>query len=185
MNPIPLALVAAAATSSAALLGALAPSPPVAPASSRSEAMATHPETIWPAQPPDLERDFEAPEQYGPGHRGVDLLVRPGQVVRAARAGRIQFVGRVAGRSVIVIAHTGDLRTTYLPVSPLVQTGDHVTAGDPIGQVTAGSHCRAGPCLHWGARHGDTYIDPVSLLPGQVVLLPMSDEDPWATSRSR
>jgi len=177
MNPLPLALVAATATSSALLLGALAPSPPssstAAPASPQAEAVASDPEAAWPVLPPDVERGFEGPERYGPGHRGVDLLARPGQPVRAALAGRVQFVGRVAGRSIVVVAHAGDRRTTYLPVSPLVQTGDLVDVGDRIGQVTAEPHCRSGPCLHWGAREGDAYVDPLSLLSGVVVLLPI------------
>jgi murein DD-endopeptidase MepM/ murein hydrolase activator NlpD len=55
-----------------------------------------------------------------------------------------------------------------------VRAGARVRAGDPIG-VVRGRHvgCIA-PCLHWGARRGDHYLNPLDLLRplGPVVLLP-------------
>ncbi|WP_320781177.1 M23 family metallopeptidase, partial [Streptomyces sp. CRN 30] len=91
------------------------------------------------------------------------------EAVRAVAAGRVAFAGRVAGRGVVSVdlADTGGppLRTTYEPVRPSVEKGDTVTAGAPVGAVEApGAHCPAG-CLHWGLRRGDTYLDPLSLLP--------------------
>lgn len=181
MNALALALVATAATSSAVLTGALGLSPSDSPDDGGLQQVASPPEAMadgqgaasWPVQPPDLERGFEGPEQYGPGHRGVDLLAWPGQVVRSALPGRVGFVGRVAGRSIVVVDHEGGLRTTYLPVNPLVQAGDRIRAGDRVGRLTAEPHCPTTSCLHWGARWHDTYIDPLSLLPGRVVLLPV------------
>ncbi|CAL9609004.1 hypothetical protein SUDANB140_05599 [Streptomyces sp. enrichment culture] len=56
------------------------------------------------------------------------------------------------------------LRTTYEPVRASVRKGDRVGAGQVLGAVEpAGSHCSA--CLHWGLLRGDTYLDPLSLLP--------------------
>ncbi|MFK0121268.1 peptidoglycan DD-metalloendopeptidase family protein [Streptomyces sp. NPDC090994] len=106
---------------------------------------------------------------YGPGHRGVDLAAAPGAAVRAVAAGRVAFAGRVAGRGVVSVelAGTGEppLRTTYEPVRASVEKGDVVAAGDPVGTTEApGAHCPAG-CLHWGLRAGDTYLNPLSLLP--------------------
>ncbi|MFE5855078.1 peptidoglycan DD-metalloendopeptidase family protein [Streptomyces sp. NPDC056500] len=132
----------------------------------------------WPVGPPRplVVRGWEPPASpYGPGHRGVDLSAAPGTVVRAAAAGRIAFAGRVAGRGVLSISLTEavstdtPLRTTYEPVDALLPMGAEVSAGQPVGRVASGgSHCRTG-CLHWGLRRGPQYLDPLSLLPPQLL----------------
>ena len=119
---------------------------------------------------------FEQPTTpYAAGHRGVDLAATSGQHVLAARAGRVQFAGPVAGRGVVVIAHADGIRTEYEPVAPTVRAGDAVDTGQVIGRIL-GTHdmCQPGVCLHWGARRGDIYIDPLLLLNplGPVRLLP-------------
>jgi murein DD-endopeptidase MepM/ murein hydrolase activator NlpD len=122
-------------------------------------------------------RAFDPPTTpYGPGHLGVDLRAARAEVVRAAGAGVIGFAGPVADRGVIVIAHRDGISTEYEPVRPLVRAGTRVRAGQPIG-VVRGRHLGCpGVCLHWGARRGDTYINPLDLLRplGPVVLLPWS-----------
>ncbi|MFD3650798.1 murein hydrolase activator EnvC family protein [Streptomyces cyaneofuscatus] len=126
---------------------------------------------VWPlAGRPAVLRGWEPPATpYGPGHRGVDLAARPGDAVVAAATGRVSFAGRVAGRGVLVIELGGSgappLRTTYEPVRALVDKGDEVVAGQPVGVLEARPfHC-AGGCLHWGLRRGDAYLDPLTLLP--------------------
>ncbi len=121
-------------------------------------------------------RPFEAPPSpYAAGHRGVDLATSRGTVVVAAAPGRVSFAGQVAGRGVVVVAHADGIRTEYEPVHPLVSAGQVVTAGQPIGQLH-GKHDQCSPdrCLHWGARRGDLYLDPMLLLRplGPVRLLP-------------
>jgi murein DD-endopeptidase MepM/ murein hydrolase activator NlpD len=94
--------------------------------------------------------------------------------VRAAGDGVVRFAGRVAARRVLVIAHPDGISTEYEPVRPLVPTGTAVRRGQVIA-VIAGRHggC-AGSCLHWGAKHGGSYLDPLGLLRplGPVALLP-------------
>ena len=119
---------------------------------------------------------FEQPvTPYAAGHRGVDLAVTSSQPVLAARGGRVQFAGPVAGRGVVVIAHSDGIRTEYEPVSAVVHAGDTVQTGQVIGRIL-GTHdmCRPRSCLHWGARRGDLYVDPMRLLNplGPVRLLP-------------
>lgn len=109
------------------------------------------------------------PTPYARGHRGVDLSAPPGSSVRAVASGRVSFAGRVAGRGVISVelSGTGDppLRTTYEPVQASLKKGDEVTAGTVLGTLEAApSHCPT-TCLHWGLRRGETYLDPLSLLP--------------------
>ena len=108
------------------------------------------------------------------GHRGVDLAA-PGGRVLAAAAGTVTFAGPVAGRGVVVLEHRDGIRTEYEPVRPSVRVGAVVGRGTPLGEV-AGRHpgCVPADCLHWGARRGDTYLDPLLLLRplGPVRLLP-------------
>jgi murein DD-endopeptidase MepM/ murein hydrolase activator NlpD len=126
----------------------------------------------WPVTPATVVRSFEPYQRFGPGHRGVDLAATPNQPVHSALPGVVTFAGRVAGRPVVVVRHSDGLRTTYLPVLPTVRVGDRVVGGEPIGRLATDLHCIQTSCLHWGARRGDTYLDPLTLLPQQVVLLP-------------
>ncbi len=131
---------------------------------------------VWPLDPaPQVAARFDpGPYRWSPGHRGVDLLATPGQLVRAAAPGVVSFVGVIAGRGVVAVTHPSGVRTTYEPVAATVRMGDLVAAGSPIGTV-AGSpgHCSPRTCLHWGALHGQDYLDPLMLL-GVIrpVLLP-------------
>jgi len=129
-----------------------------------------------------VTRPFDPPPgPYAPGHRGADLGAVPGAPVLAAGDGVVAFAGRVAGRPVVSIDHAGGLRTTYEPVEPSVAAGQAVARGSPIGTLLAGhAGCPAADCLHWGARRGETYLDPLSLLrPVRVRLLP------WESSSGR
>lgn len=143
--------------------GVPAPPPPAAPAIARAWPVGTRPAVVRGWEPPATP--------YGPGHRGVDLGATPDAPVRAVAAGRIVFAGRVAGRGVVSVELLGtDLRTTYQPVRPLVRTGDEVAAGEVVGRVEpTATHCAAGPCLHWGLLSGDTYLNPLLLLPPRLL----------------
>lgn len=119
-------------------------------------------------------REFAPPPTaWAAGHRGVDLLGRPGQQVRAARAGTVAFAGRIAGRGVVVVSH-GDTRTTYEPVEAEVTRGEPVSQGAVLGRLELlGSHCLPRACLHWGLIRGETYLDPLTLVGrGPVRLVP-------------
>ena len=142
----------------------------------------------WPlAGSPEVVRGFDTPDHdYGPGHRGVDLVARPDQSVRAAVAGIVVFAGSVAGRGVVSIDH-GAYRTTYEPIAAAVRVGQRIALGEPIGRVATGGHC-AGGCLHWGLRHGETYLDPLLLIrtePRGPLRLLAADRRAVATERAR
>jgi len=131
----------------------------------------------WPLAPPHpVVRPFKPPAtQYGSGHRGVDLGGQPGEPVLAAGDGVVVFAGSLAGRGVVSIDHGGGLRTTYEPLTVLVSAGRRVERGTVIGQLAPGHEgCAKAPaCLHWGARRGREYLDPLGLLSsGHVRLLP-------------
>ena len=130
----------------------------------------------WPlAGTPAVTRAFDPPATvYGPGHRGVDLAGAAGAVVLAAGAGVVAFAGSVAGRPVVSVDHPDGVRTTYEPVLPGVAAGQVVARGTPLGVLQPGHPgCSSDTCLHWGARVGDAYLDPLLLLtPPRVRLLP-------------
>ncbi|TLF79663.1 M23 family metallopeptidase [Nocardia cyriacigeorgica] len=147
----------------------------------------------WPLRPrPAVERRFEKPPQnWLPGHRGVDLAGSPGQPVLAAGDGIVVFAGSVAGKPVVSIDHAGGLRTTYEPVTAEVSVGRRVVRGSRIGVLEAGHEgCAAAACLHWGLRRESTgrggreYLDPLGLLQlGPMRLKPLRGTSPPAVHR--
>lgn len=129
---------------------------------------------VWPVAGA-VVRGFDPPEvRWGSGHRGVDLAGAPGDAVRAPVAGVVSFVGVVAGKPVVVVAH-GAERTTLEPVVGLVAVGQSVVAGDVVGRLEPGHEpCPAEACLHWGLKRGEEYLDPLALVSGAYRLLPDS-----------
>ncbi len=129
-----------------------------------------------PVRPLTVLTPFSPPlDRYGAGHLGVDLAASQGAPVAAADAGVVSFAGLVAGRGVVVIVHADGIRTEYEPVAWTVSRGTTVARGQLIGTVSGGhASCAPNSCLHWGARRGEEYLDPLSLLRrlGPVRLLP-------------
>lgn len=124
---------------------------------------------------------FRAPStRYGAGNRGVDYATTPGTAVRAAAPGVVVFAGRVAGSLHVTVRHPDGIRTTYaFLASASVARGRRVAAGDEVG--------RAGASLHWSARAGAAYLDPLALLAagrgwGRARLVP---DDTEVTPRHR
>ncbi|MDU0477964.1 M23 family metallopeptidase [Staphylococcus chromogenes] len=123
-----------------------------------------------------VSRTFDKPaKNWQPGHRGVDLRASPGDKVVSAGAGRVAFVGTIAGVPSISIDHPDGIRTTYQPVHAMVKENDDVRDGQPIG--TVGQPTRYDEDLHWGALIGkDDYINPLSLLGSPAIRLKPAGE---------
>lgn len=117
--------------------------------------LAGRPEVVTPFAPPE--------KKWQPGHRGVDLAAPPGSPVLATAAGRVSFVGSIAGVPVLVVDH-GTVRTTYQPVTTTLAVGTAVTVGMRIGTLQPGHGCQVtgtDVCLHVGLRRGENYLDPL------------------------
>ena len=138
-------------------------------------------------------RAFQAPAfAYGPGHRGIDFAAPPGTPVRASGDGVVAFAGSVAGSLHVVVAHDGNLRTTYAFLAGIsVRAGDRVARGQVVGAAGAtGPEHEAGG-LHFGVRLGDRYVDPQQLfaacdLTHLVRLIPADEApaEPWDDRRA-
>jgi murein DD-endopeptidase MepM/ murein hydrolase activator NlpD len=88
----------------------------------------------------------------------------------AAQDGVVAFAGQVGGSLFISIDHPDGVRTTYSWLSAVgVIKGDQVSKGQVIGATGRGHPDLPDPQLHFGARIGSTYIDPMLLLEGANV----------------
>ena len=125
----------------------------------------------WPVQGPII-RGFEPPPNpYASGHRGIDIAVPYGTLIVAPLDGTVAFAGSVAGSLFISIDHPDGVRTTYSWLSSIaVKKGDVVTTGSAIGATGWGHPGVTPPHLHFGAKVGSDYLDPMLLLvPRSVV----------------
>jgi hypothetical protein len=92
---------------------------------------------------PVVRQGFTPPAVvWGSGHRGVDLVAKPGEAVLAAANGMVAFAGSIAGKPVVSIDH-GSVRTTYEPVITTLRVGERVALGEVIGVLGAGGHVLA------------------------------------------
>lgn len=100
---------------------------------------------------------FRAPPcPYCAGNRGIEYGTAPGALVRSVAAGRVTFVGTVAGTGYVVVQLASGWKVTYGNVTTTLQRDDVVVTGSPIGRATGS--------LYFGVRIGDRYIDPASYL---------------------
>lgn len=134
---------------------------------------------VYPTSQKIPSRNFEPPAQnWLAGHRGIDFRADLNQSVYSAGVGTVIFADQLAGKGVVVISH-GLVRTTYEPVTALVEVGEQVLAGQLIGQVSFGvSHCATDTdvwCLHWGAIRNGRYLNPLLLIYPKVRLLPLKN----------
>jgi murein DD-endopeptidase MepM/ murein hydrolase activator NlpD len=86
-----------------------------------------------------------------------------GGTVTAPEAGTVSFVGTVVDRPVITIDHGNGLRSSFEPVRSTLKKGASVAKGAVVGTLLAG-HCGSSPCLHWGVRGGEEYLNPLSFI---------------------
>jgi murein DD-endopeptidase MepM/ murein hydrolase activator NlpD len=109
-------------------------------------------------------RGFMPPVRaFGRQHLGVDYQAAPGTPVHAAGPGVVAFAGVIAGAVHVVIAHDGNLRTSYsFLASASVHRGQRVATGTVLGQAGGVGENHSG-VVHFALRVGDTYVDPLVL----------------------
>ena len=96
---------------------------------------------------------------YGPGNRGLEYGVGPGETVRAVSAGVVRWSGVVAGRAYVSVDHGSGLWSTYGPLEDRdVLRGQRVGRGAVLGTTA--------DAFHLTARVDGVYVDPQLLLDG-------------------
>ncbi len=118
----------------------------------------------WPLDPaPAVLRAFHRPTHpWMSGHRGVDLAARFRQEIYAPADGVVVFTGRVVNRTVISLEVKSGHSISFEPVADPAPKGSKVRAGDVIAhRDPAIPHEPCGPCLHWGVRNSDDYVNPL------------------------
>jgi murein DD-endopeptidase MepM/ murein hydrolase activator NlpD len=136
----------------------------------------------WPLAPrPTVLRVFDPPPKpWLSGHRGVDLrAAHGGAAVTSPAAGTVSFVGVVVDRPVITVDHGNGLRSSFEPVDSALAPGAAVAKGDALGWSQPG-HCGTIPCVHWGVRRGEEYLNPLAFVTDlrPSVLLPPLEPAP-------
>ncbi len=136
----------------------------------------------WPV-PGHVIRGFDEPQgPFAPGHRGIDITAEPGTPVRAAHEGVVAFAGPVGGDLYVSVDHPDGIRTTYSWLSTIsVSRGEGVRRQGVLGATGSGHPGQEPPHLHFGARNGTSYIDPLTLLErqslvGLIRLAPLNEE---------
>ncbi|HVF13715.1 MAG TPA: peptidoglycan DD-metalloendopeptidase family protein [Acidimicrobiales bacterium] len=136
-----------------------------------SPAAAAPPERVTYRPPVDapITDPFRPPaERWGAGNRGLEYATTSGEPVAAAAGGVVAFAGQVGGRLHVVVLHGDGVRTTSAFLRSIeVRRGDTVRQGERVGT--------AAEAVHFGARIGEVYVDPVLLFgdgPPEVHLVP-------------
>jgi len=109
---------------------------------------------------------------YAPGngcahyHNGIDLVAPSGTKVKAAAAGTVVYVGwnwadGADPAWVVVIAHSGSLKTWYAHMQPKrpVAVGQTVKKGTVIGYEGSTGNS-TGAHLHWMVEFNGTFVNP-------------------------
>ena len=130
-------------------------------------------EQTWqaPVEKPTLEKHFLQPSSdYSAGHRGVDYLVKQGQVVVAPADGKVRFSGRVVNRGVLTLEHGSTVLSSFEPVCSSLPVGALVERGDVIAEVCDEpdyeNHCGVRVCLHFSLRKESGYLSPLVTIGG-------------------
>jgi hypothetical protein len=125
----------------------------------------------------------EPDHAYAAGHRGVDLVAALGDPVRAAAGGEVTFAGSTAAGRWVSVRHADGVVTSYGALEALqVAAGDVVTRGQILA-TASGRHApdvlRPQPGLHWSARRGEVYLDPLALLDAPLPRPTLVGEGGW------
>jgi len=102
-------------------------------------------------------------------HKGVDLLVKVGNPISAAKSGRVSFAGTDKGYGWYVeLQHPDGRKTRYAHLGRLaVSLGDWVGAGQGIGEAGKSGNAqdpRIRPHLHFEIREGERALDPLKMM---------------------
>jgi murein DD-endopeptidase MepM/ murein hydrolase activator NlpD len=98
-------------------------------------------------------------------HSGVDLRAERRTPVVSINSGRVALTGEYFFNGLfVVVDHGGAVQSMYFHLDKiLVQQGDPVTKGQPVGLLGATGRA-TGPHLHFGIRINGARIDPMQFM---------------------
>lgn len=168
------ALLAAPASASSAVASS-ADAVSFADAAQAIGSTATAEEWEWPVGGRrEVVEPFRAPaNEYGPGHRGMDIAAPVTAEVRAPLDGAVAFRGAVVDRPLITLELGDGTVLTLEPLESSLPIGVPVTEGQIVGTVSTGGHAEPG-LLHVGVRVDGEYVNPLPFFgrPPRAVLYP-------------
>lgn len=96
-------------------------------------------------------------------HKGIDIAVPSGTVVRAAKAGKVTIAHYSSSAGNYVGIYHGDgVYTYYMHNSSLrVSVGDEVTRGQTVA-ISGSTGISTGPHLHFAIYSGGAYVNPLN-----------------------
>ncbi len=120
-------------------------------------------------------------------HNGIDFGAASGTAVFAASSGTVHTVGDSGPcGNMVQIEHAGGLSTSYCHLSRFaagLHPGQHVETRQLVGYVGKTGRV-TGPHLHFAAKRGGTFIDPMALKMDGVRTLPPTDREAFAKRRN-
>ena len=121
-------------------------------------------EFIWPIKGKVLNAFHD--NVNGSLNRGIDIEAIEGEVVRAARTGKVVFADDLSGYGkTVIIDHLDDYYSVYSHIATLlVEAGDMVIKSKDIGYVGRYGYQRR-PYLHFEIRKGNRAENPLFFLP--------------------
>ena len=133
------------------------------------------PPEIWATPIPDFNSrhswDYQLPaSEYGAGHRGIDLEMKPGEEIRAPFDGVVSFVGKVVDRKLITLHSLTGYKASFEPICSDWNEGDFVREQEVLGWACPAEpnyqeHCAN--CVHFSVRNENGYLNPL-LFVGQL-----------------
>lgn len=102
-----------------------------------------------------------------PGRKGIMINGKPRQAVRAARGGRVVYVGSGLPHDgkLIIVKHRDNLLSAYGHLGKiLVKQGELIQPGQIIAQLGAG---KTDPVLHFEIRRNGKPVNPLNFLPAR------------------
>lgn len=104
-------------------------------------------------------------------HSGLDLRGKTGTPIKAITSGEVVLTGNhFFSGNCVYIDHGQGVVSMYAHMSEIVATqGQFVSAGEVIGKVGATGRV-TGPHLHFSVKILGTYVDPLPLIEGKVLL---------------
>ena len=108
----------------------------------------------------------QVPWRYNDSNNGLDIRATPGQIVRAAKSGKVYTFQTVPGfGKVVELSHQDGALTFYGHLDRiLVEHGTWVKQGERIG-MAGSSGLSSGTELHFRILRNEKWVDPLPLLP--------------------